>query len=569
MKNCSNHNLYKFFSSKIICSVFCLISFFSINAYSQTWSPLGSGMNDWVYSSIIYNGDLIVGGKFTSAGGVSANHIAKWNGTSWQPLGSGVNGKVNALAVYEGNLVAAGEFTSAGGMDVNFIAMWDGTAWNDELGGVGSTVTSLAVIGTDLYVGGYFTEADSTPANYIAKRDNTGWSALGTGMAGGQGQVMALTVFNGELYAGGFFTSSGGVTTNHIAKWNGISWSALGNGIAGIVYSLAEYNGNLVAGGLFLSAGIIAANHIASWDGVSWSTFGTGMAGDFYQYVFALAVYNGNLFAGGYFQSSGGVSTNGVAKWDGASWSGLNGGFFYPANACGAHTLCIFGGDLVVGGLFTSAGSVGAAHIAAYNEPISTTQQLNLTVFLEGFFDTTTGAMNQSQFIDIDGQWYNNFPGSIVDTLSVQLTETVSPYNIIYHVPSAELNTNGTIDIPIPLNLNGSYYVVIKHRNSIETWSANPVQLMGNTTFYDFTDAASKAFGNNLLLKGGIYTIFSGDVNQDGIMDSSDIVIAKNDASVFNNGYIVSDINGDGITDAGDLIVIDNNSSIFIGSIQP
>jgi hypothetical protein len=93
--------------------------------------------------------------------------------------------------------------------------------------------------------------------------------------------------------------------------------------------------------------------------------------------------------------------------------------------------------------------------------------------------------------------------------------------------------------------------------------------MMGNTTFYDFTDAASKAFGNNMLLKGGIYAIFSGDVNQDGIIDSSDIVIAKDDASVFNNGYIVSDINGDGITDAGDLIVIDNNSSIFIGSIQP
>jgi hypothetical protein len=145
--------------------------FFSpVFALAQNWSALpGGGMNDWVYASTIYNGDLIVGGKFTNAGGVSANHIARWDGTSWTPLGIGVNGKVNALTVYKGSLVAAGEFTFAGGIETNFIAQWDGTAWNDELGGVGSTVTSLAVIGTDLYVGGYFTEADNTPVNYIAK----------------------------------------------------------------------------------------------------------------------------------------------------------------------------------------------------------------------------------------------------------------------------------------------------------------------------------------------------------------------------------------------------------------
>ena len=77
-------------------------------------------MNDWVYATTIYNGNLIVGGKFTSAGGVSANHIASWDGASWSPLGEGVNGKVNALIVYNGNLVVAGEFTSAGGMEVNY-----------------------------------------------------------------------------------------------------------------------------------------------------------------------------------------------------------------------------------------------------------------------------------------------------------------------------------------------------------------------------------------------------------------------------------------------------------------
>jgi hypothetical protein len=352
-------------------TLFSLIMISNLTARTQSWSAMpGGGMNDWVYASVVYNGDLIVGGLFTSAGGVSTNHIARWDGISWTPLGSGVNGKVNALTVYKGNLVAAGEFTNAGGLDVNFIAQWNGTEWDDQLGGVGSTVTSLAVIGNDLFVGGYFTEADNTPVNYVAKRNSGGWVSLAGGMGGLQGQVMALTVHNGELYAGGFFTTAGGAGANHIARWDGTSWSPLGSGIGNIVYALSEYNGNLIAGGLFLTAGGTPANNIASWNGTSWSAMGGGMEGIFYQYVFALSVYQGNLIAGGYFTTTDGLPTNGIAKWNGTSWSGLGGGFFYPANVYGAHTLCIYGTDLIAGGLFSSAGGVGASHIASWNEPV-------------------------------------------------------------------------------------------------------------------------------------------------------------------------------------------------------
>lgn len=350
-------------------------------AFSQSWSAFpNGGMSDWVYSTMVYNGDLIVGGKFTSAGGVPANHIARWDGTSWYPLGEGVNGNVRALAEFNGNLVAAGEFTTAGGMAVNFIAQWDGFSWNNQLGGVGSTVTSLAVIGNTLYAGGYFTEADNTPVNYIAARNSGGWSALGSGMNGVEGQVMALTVFNGELYAGGFFNSAGGVNANHIAKWNGVSWSALGSGISGIVYALNSYNGNIIAGGLFLSAGGAPANHIASWDGASWSPLAGGMDGVFYQYVFTLEVYNGNLIAGGYFTITDGMQSNGIAEWDGAHWSTMGGGFFYPANVYGAHTMCIYGNDLIVGGLFSNAGGTGAAHIAKWNSPAPVIVQQNILI---------------------------------------------------------------------------------------------------------------------------------------------------------------------------------------------
>ena len=54
-------------------------------------------------------GNLYAGGSFTTAGGVSAIRIAKWDGTAWAPLGNGMNSYVYALAVDgAGNLYAGG-----------------------------------------------------------------------------------------------------------------------------------------------------------------------------------------------------------------------------------------------------------------------------------------------------------------------------------------------------------------------------------------------------------------------------------------------------------------------------
>src|SRR4030095_8157977 len=75
------------------------------------WSALGSGMNgSFVYAlATLPNGDLVAGGHLTTAGGVSANYIARWNGTSWSALGSGTNGNVYALTTLpNGDLVAGG-----------------------------------------------------------------------------------------------------------------------------------------------------------------------------------------------------------------------------------------------------------------------------------------------------------------------------------------------------------------------------------------------------------------------------------------------------------------------------
>ncbi len=110
---------------------------------------------------------LYAGGSFTSAGGVTANHIAKWDGFSWSALGSGVDDEVEALAVFDDGsgggpaLYAGGAFTTAGGVGADRIAKWDGTSWLAL--GTGMNTTVLAVdddssgAGPALYAGGDFT----------------------------------------------------------------------------------------------------------------------------------------------------------------------------------------------------------------------------------------------------------------------------------------------------------------------------------------------------------------------------------------------------------------------------
>jgi len=68
---------------------------------------------------------------------------------------------------------------------------------------------------------------------------------------------------------------------------------------------------------------------------------------------------------------------------------------------------------------------------------------------------------------------------------------------------------------------------------------------------------------------GSLFAIFGGDVNQDGLVDSSDMIAADNDASTFVSGYVNTDVNGDGLVDSSDMIIVDNNSSEFVSIHKP
>jgi hypothetical protein len=90
----------------------------------------GSGASTQVYTlTTLPGGDLIAGGNFTTAGGVPANFVARWNGSIWSALGSGMTGGnftvVNSLITLpSGDLIAGGQFTTAGDVFAPYLARW-------------------------------------------------------------------------------------------------------------------------------------------------------------------------------------------------------------------------------------------------------------------------------------------------------------------------------------------------------------------------------------------------------------------------------------------------------------
>lgn len=330
-------------------------------AQCDVWQAMGGGLDAQVDALALYEGNLIAGGTFTTAGGRSANHIARWDGSAWHPLGSGMNDNVHALTLYIGDLIAGGDFTSAGGQSASRVARWNGSAWQPLASGLDGSVQVLATNSWEMIAGGLFTTAGGETANFIARWDNYSWQPLGIGVSG---DVRALTVHNGDVVAGGSFTTAGGQSANFIARWNGFTWQPLGSGMNGPVLALTTYNGQVIAGGTFTTAGGQSANYIARWNGSTWQPLGNGMNGP----VRALAVYEGELIAGGEFNDAGGLSANHVARWNGGFWQTMGTGVNDEVMALTAGN-----DELVAGGAFTTAAWHFANRIArwAAQPPIS------------------------------------------------------------------------------------------------------------------------------------------------------------------------------------------------------
>jgi hypothetical protein len=181
------------------------------------------------------------------------------------------------------------------------------------------------------------------------------------------------------------------------------------------------------------------------------------------------------------------------------------------------------------------------------------TVSLNLTALIEGFYNEVTNQM-------------------IPDTARIYVRNSVSPYAKTDSSKSL-INSNGAAKFNFSNVVTGTpYYLVLSHRNSIETWSASAQSFTGDSISYDLTTDSTKAFGNNLTEVDSSpvkFAVYGGDINQDGTVDVDDLVLIYNDEINITSGYINTDVTGDNFADVTDLIICYNNLIGLVNKITP
>lgn len=235
----------------------------------RTWEALGQAEGPTAPDQAGYvssfafeaDGTVILGGRFSEAGGTPAQNIVRWNPETdtWTALGKGVNGQVFSIQVDDGNIYALGRFLGAGDvLTARNAARYDGSTWHELGAGTDQVIWTSAIFYNRLYVGGNFDSAGGAPARQLASwgLDGGGWSDVN----GGVGREFLPTVnsisTNGRLlYVGGAFDSIAGVPAQNIARFDGSTWSSLGSGVDNIVYETAASDGRLYVAGAFTSAG--------------------------------------------------------------------------------------------------------------------------------------------------------------------------------------------------------------------------------------------------------------------------------------------------------------------------
>jgi hypothetical protein len=175
---------------------------------------------------------------------------------------------------------------------------------------------------------------------------------------------------------------------------------------------------------------------------------------------------------------------------------------------------------------------------------------LNLTAFVEGFYTPSLESM-------------------IPDTMQVLLRSGTNFARVDSAKAVLGANGTGTFLFRGSSSVDSSYYLVLQHRNSIETWSAAAQTFPSGERTYSFASSAAQAFGSNLVQKGSVFCVYGGDVNLDGIVDFTDLVAIDNDQFNFVSGYVPTDITGDDFVDFSDLTICDNNQFNFISVITP
>ncbi len=330
----------------------------------KAWNPQ---LNGQVYGLLVAGNVVYVWGWFTTVDGQQRNNLAALDAasgrvTAWNP---DANGEVNALVVSGSTVYAGGAFTTIGGQSRAYLAALDAatgraTAWNPA---TPRHIHAMALSGNTVYLGTFPSIPGSQPGNNLTAVDATTGQATAWSL-NADGDVTTLVVAGGTVYAGGTFYFVDGqihpnavaidAATGLVAAWNP-NLKVSKSGISAIVVE-----GNTVyLGGNFWGVGDRYQNNLVAVDAVTgqpnaWNPW-VPYNGTFQLGVGTISISGGNLFVGGDFTTVGGVTRSHLAAIDAttgkpAPW---NPAVEQPVRAMAISGNTVFTAGFV-GGIFTS-----------------------------------------------------------------------------------------------------------------------------------------------------------------------------------------------------------------------
>jgi hypothetical protein len=197
---------------------------------------------------------------------------------------------------------------------------------------------------------------------------------------------------------------------------------------------------------------------------------------------------------------------------------------------------------------------------------------LDLTVFLEGPFNTSSFEMNtilnQGAFIPLNqpynaAPWnYNgtenvtNLPPDIVDWVLVELRETsggpetATSSTIIGRQAAFVTNfgkvvgLDGISYLRFDVSITNNLFIIIHHRNHLSVMNADALANFGGIFYFDFTGSVDYLYGGLSGSKDiqGSAAMAAGDGNGDGVIDDNDKTISWG-PECGKKGYFSSDFN--------------------------
>ena len=213
---------------------------------------------------------------------------------------------------------------------------------------------------------------------------------------------------------------------------------------------------------------------------------------------------------------------------------------------------------------YTVTNSCGSASTNFALEVQNCNTTIDLTLYIQGYY-TGSGTMAPV----LENQFVAGATSDQTDTITVSLYDefdTSTPLT----TAKAILKTDGTCSVEFIGGYIGNYWIGVKHRNALETWSSAAVAI-SNGASYNFASSASQAWlDNQTEVETGVWAFYSGDINQDGFIGVSDVGVTNNDnldGLLFD--YLTTDINGDGFVGVSDVGIVNNNNLAGVFFIVP